>query len=432
MYLPYEIFVQLLWIIIRKTYVTLQSLVWWCNGTQARITRNYKDGVYNNSAQVLNIFARHKFDKIDQPSGPSDFLMTHKEFVDPEYVLQDHVSLYYININEAVFVETEEGVDVTLSKYGGFVRFAQFHLARKLIVMPMAVFHQLGEKVGQTKAKLIFLCNSGRCGSTLVTQVFEETGSSMAYSEPDALNALTQLKGVVSEKERVRILKNCINLLCKPCHSKEIKSYVLKPLQPTMIEMPLIAELFPDCSMLYIYRNGLNNSKSLSKICNELPMLAVTLTFGKLSAKFTRKAFQGMGLPADQYEVKLQSGIHLGAIVWCVAMRQYMDFRESGMKIVGVRYEDLVEDTTYAYQKIFEYCDIPYDAKAVETAMGRDSQRGTPLSLERLRKYKNEPFTDEIKKQTDKVCDQFGLPHFPETFIVPGTITYRGRDVVNK
>lgn len=29
-------------------------------------------------------------------------------------------------------------------------------------------------------------------------QVFEETGNAMTYAEPDALNALTQLKGEVS------------------------------------------------------------------------------------------------------------------------------------------------------------------------------------------------------------------------------------------
>ena len=428
MNLPFDIFVHLLWTILRKTYGILQFLAWVCNGTQTRITTNYRGGVYTGSTQVLNIFVRHKFCKLLQPSGSDNFLMTHKEFVDPEYVLQDHISLYYVNATEAVFVEVEKGMDITQSKYGAFVKISQFNLAKKLIIMPISAFHKLGENVGQTKAKIIFICNTARCGSTLVTQVFEETGTSVAYSEPDAINALTQLKGVVSEAERIRVFKNCINLLCKPCHSKEIKSYILKLLQPAMIEMPMIADLFPDCKALYIYRDGLKCSQSLSKVCKEVHLMALTLSLGRWSGKLTKLVFKLMGLPSDNYDMKLHSGTHFGAIMWVVAMRQYMNFRESDVKIVGVRYEDLVDDTTYAYQKIFEYCDVPYDSKAVEIAMGRDSQRGSLLSMERLSKHKEEKFTDEIKKHTDKLCDQFGLPLFPEPFVAPGTITYRVRD----
>ena len=431
MNLPYEVFVQILWTLFRKTFEFFQYFVWWWNGTHARIKENYKKDAIKGSVQVLNILARHKFCFLLQPSGADNFLMTHSEFVDPEYVLQDNITLYYINKDEAVFVEAEEGVDVTQSKHGSFVRYAQFKMARKVIIMPISAFNRLGEKVGQTKAKIIFLCNSARCGSTLVNQVFEETGSSIAYSEPDAFNAVVQLKGLVSEEERIRIFKNCINIMCKPCHTKEIKSYVLKPTQPTMVEMPLIKELFPDSHMMYIYRDGLKCSKSLAKICNELPMLGLTMAFGRRSAKFTRMSIEGMGLPADNFEVKLQSGIHFGSIVWSAAMREYLDFREKGIAIVGVRYEDLVDDTTYAYQKIFEYCNLPYDAKAVELAMGRDSQRGTNINMKTLAKHKQDEFTDDVKKATDEICDKFGLPHFPEPFIAPGTITYRDRSTPN-
>ena len=431
MYLPYEVFVQILWTIFRKTFGFFQYFVWWWNGTHARIKENYKKDAIKGSVQVLNILARHKFCYILQPSGADNFLMTHSEFVDPEYVLQDRITLYYINKDEAVFVEAEEGIDVTQSKHGSFVRYAQYRMAKKLINMPISVFNKLGEKVGQTTKKIIFLCNSARCGSTLVNQVFEETGSCIAYSEPDAFNAVTQLKGVVSEEERIRIFKNCINIMCKPYHTKEIKSYFLKPTQPTMVEIPLIKELFPDSYIMYIYRDGLNCSKSIAKICNTLPMLGLTIAFGRISAKFARMSMEGMGLPGDNFEVKLQSGTHFGSIVWAAAMRQYLDFRERGMAIVGVRYEDLVDDTTYAYQKIFEYCDLPYDAKAVEVAMGRDSQMVTTMNMKIMAKYKLEEFTDDVKKATDGICDQFGLPHFPELFIAPGTITYRDRGTPN-
>ena len=431
MNLPFELFIHLLWTILRMAYESLQYIVWLCNGTQAKIRKNFGEGPSEECVQVLDIFARHKFCDILQPSASDNFLMTHKGFVHPDYVLQDHISLYYIQKSEAVFVEAEEGVDVTLSRYGSFVRTSQYKQARRFIIMPISAFHRLGEKLGQTSAKIIFLCNTSRCGSTLVTQVFEETGSSIAYSEPDAINALTQLKGVVSEAERVRIFKNCINLMCKPCHTKKIESYVFKPTQPTMAEMPFIAKLFPESSVMFLYRDGLKCSKSNAKICNEVRFLGLVVAIARRSAKLSGKMFDKMGLPSKQFEVRMHSGIHFGSIVWAFAMKQYIDFRESGLKIVGVRYEDIVDDTTYAFQKVFEYCNLPYDARAVEAAMGRDSQRSSAISMQNLAKYNDEEFTAETKKHTDRVCDQFGLPCFPEPFIVPGTITHRDRNLTN-
>ena len=423
--LAYLLVLLFIWTIFRKFFHKIQHILWCFNGINTRIKDNYKAESYKGAVQVFKIWARHKFCVVDQPSGADNFMLTHHEFVDPEYVLQDHISLYYVTKDEGVFVEAEKGVDVTASKNSPFVRCAQFHCAKKVIVMPIKVFHRLGEQVGKTNARIIFICNTARCGSTLMTQVFEETGSAVTYSEPDAFNALTQLKGVVSETERKKVVQNCFNLLCKPVHYKEVKSYVLKIFGPCMVEMPYILQLFPDSHAIFMYRDGLKCSISLSKISKEVPILGLMMLLGKLSGKFTKKTIEQMGVPADLYEIKLQSGIHFGAMAWCVSMKQYLEFRESGLRIAGVRYEDLLEDTTYAYEKVFEFCDLPFDAKAVEVAMSRDSQRGTEISIENLAKYKVEQFTKETKKHTDMMCDQVGLPHFPETYIAPGTISYR-------
>ena len=104
-------------------------------------------------------------------------------------------------------------------------------------------------------------------------------------------------------------------------------------------------------------------------------------------------------------------------------MRQYLDYREQGHKFAAIRYEDLIADSNYSFLKIYEYVGLPFDGAAVEKAFSRDSQRDSPISMENLNKFQLEEFTDELKKQTDAVCDSFGLPHFPEPYILPGTIT---------
>ena len=55
------------------------------------------------------------------------------------------------------------------------------------------------------------------------------------------------------------------------------------------------------------------------------------------------------------------------------------------MVITYFRYEDLVDDPTYAVIQIFKYCGLPIDLveQAVTNGMSKDSQRGSPLSRDR-------------------------------------------------
>jgi len=56
-------------------------------------------------------------------------------------------------------------------KYGSFIRTAQLKYAARLIVVPLTTFHRLSEVIGDPRGELIFLFHTGRCGSTLLTQV---------------------------------------------------------------------------------------------------------------------------------------------------------------------------------------------------------------------------------------------------------------------
>ena len=63
--------------------------------------------------------------------------------------------------------------------------------------MPIGVFQKLAEQLGDPKGQLLFITNTARCGSTLLTQVFEESEHSIALSEPDAMNAISQFEHTV-------------------------------------------------------------------------------------------------------------------------------------------------------------------------------------------------------------------------------------------
>ena len=398
-------------------------MLWKLNGTSSQIQKNFKAHSYKGTVQVMKVLTKYKYDPLGQPSGPSNFLASHESFQDPEYVLEDHVSLYYVNQNEAIWIEVEKGLDPAKCDYSAFFRFAQWKLARKLIIMPIHIFNELGDKVGKPRSEIVFLSSTARCGSTLVTRVFSESSMCMAFSEPDCIDGMSQLRSVISNRERINIFRNSINLLCKPLCSRHIQTYVIKFSQPTMVQVPDIKELFPNAYHVFLYRDGLPVARSLAKCSNGMPMLAMTQILGSWSGSFTKKMMNELGLYAENFEQKLYSDLQFGTIMWASGMRQYLDFREQGIDIVAAKYEDIINEPNSAFRKIFEYCNIPFDLKAVEIAMSEDSQQDSPLSYECLKSYKPDAFTDKVKLQTDKICDQFKVPRIPESFIVSGTIT---------
>jgi len=56
-------------------------------------------------------------------------------------------------------------------EYDPFIYEAHFKFCYRMIVVPMSTFHQLAEKIGDPAGEVIFLPNTTRCGSTLLTQV---------------------------------------------------------------------------------------------------------------------------------------------------------------------------------------------------------------------------------------------------------------------
>ena len=75
--------------------------------------------------------------------------------------------------------------------------------------------------------------------------------------------------------------------------------------------------------------------------------------------------------------------------------------------MVGVRYEDIVDDPTRSFSAVFEHCGLSCDLTAIEDVVSRDSQRDSPLSIRNMSKYQLDEFTDDVKKETDIICDYY-------------------------
>ena len=265
-----KVFLYLLYCAFRVLYHCIQSFNWWIYGTSYKLKTNRRN--YNLSAQVCDVMWKYKLDKLEQPPSRLEFVYTHQKFVDPEYVLQDHVTLYYVTSSEAIFVETDPGIDVTKSSTNCFLRAAQYEHAKRLIILPMSSFQALAAEVGDPVAKVIILTNTGRCGSTLVTQIFENTGRCVCLSEPPFFNFPVEYGDTLSQKEVDGIMLRCLRLQCKPRKDKDIDAFLLKTKGQHTQFAQMYARIYKHCKLLYMYRNGLKTTESFFRVSQTLEM----------------------------------------------------------------------------------------------------------------------------------------------------------------
>src|SRR5262245_45944595 len=105
--------------------------------------------------------------------------------VNPRLVLeQPNVSLYCLDHanRQALFVETPPEVDLLRAP---FYFIAQYEVARHLIAVPYATLHALAGELRLDPRRIILFYSTGRCGSTLLSHVMNQTPAVVSFSEPD-------------------------------------------------------------------------------------------------------------------------------------------------------------------------------------------------------------------------------------------------------
>jgi hypothetical protein len=74
---------------------------------------------------------------------------------------------------------------------------------------------------------LILLSNTGRCGSTLLTQLFEkQIPGTVSISEPEVLLPFVAGNTHSKLKDRAKLLKACIEVLCVAAIGRKLKDGV--------------------------------------------------------------------------------------------------------------------------------------------------------------------------------------------------------------
>ena len=354
-----------------------------------------------------------------------DFLTFHGGFCDPDTVLQDNITLYTITPSYAVFVETDSETDVTDMKEHPFLKVAQHELATRLIVLPTNSFHKLADHIGRPKAKLILMANTMRCGSTLMCQIFQRTNKCVALSEPD-MEKVLQMNSWMKKEECDRTTVSIINLLCKPRASKP-QAYMLKVAGPSIGVLPILHALYPESSLLFMYREGTQMALSCARIAKVEPSTklawAIISLLGPQSLKYLiRMSDYSEADLNHQFETTVP---FIGFMMWWADLcSRYRRMRKQGLPISAIKYEHIVNNPQHALKEIFKYCDLDLDlvTKALE-ALQDDSQGHSILSQHNLRQYETPEMTPDTRLQIHQIFDYAGIPRPPKPCVLDGTLT---------
>mmetsp|Transcript_10250 Transcript_10250/g.31321 ORF Transcript_10250/g.31321 Transcript_10250/m.31321 type:complete len:443 (+) Transcript_10250:195-1523(+) len=418
------------WILLSAVWWVIQRTLWFFTGTSQKMWASRSVRMYYESAHVQDVVFRFKFDTFLGYNRTNDFLLLHRGFVDPSYLLKDNVSLYAVNEREAIFVEADEGTQLWRSEHSSFLSLAQFHNARRVITLPLEQFHRFADEIGEPKAPLIFLPNVGRCGSTLLTQTIERTDRCVVYSEPFALTAVSLYFGDRGYPQSVvdLVARDVVRVLCKPVETpKQVDAFVFKPQAPYTDCVTLFGRLYPNAKQVFMWRHVKETASSLERLVYKLPLFylpcvlpdwlnPVICWFSQIcqNARISREDVR------DMLRFPLLSGVYAYAKV----MSQYKVFHSEGYKVVGVTYEDLVQNPEYAVTQIFNYCKLDNELVSLALrAFAEDSQTNSFVSKKSLQRVKGSVWTDEVKQTADNMLARYGMEGMDESFVHEGIIT---------
>ena len=313
---------------------------WWLNGTYVELGRVERQECYHESTQVLDIWFRYRFDKIMTRPSSSDYITTHRGFVNPDKVLRDNITLYELTPLKAVFIESSENINVYHSSVASFVREGQFNHGQRLYVMPITSFYKLAEKVGRPQAPIILLGHTSRCGSTLLTQLMDHTDEIVSMSEPAAFEAvaLACQDKLVSDEHLDRYIVSAISMLCKPL-SKIPCVYFIKMGGAAMVHMEKVRDLIPDTKVICMYREGLDVAVSLVKISYKLPILKILFTLGRFHRTFTRTFFEAVtGVPGKEFDFRIKHQVLFTLMIWVILCTKYLNLRHEGYPLAAIKF----------------------------------------------------------------------------------------------
>ncbi len=334
------------------------------------------------TAQLVNIaWKAHPVDLI--PHGLINFLYTHEKYIDPQYILENgHVTLFTMDKDSVTFCVTDPSVDVyDMNKYP-FILYSQYDMAKKLIIMPLDDFFELGEKVGDPKVDVSLVQYTARCGSTLIAQMMAKIPNTRSMSDPMCLVRLEECYnfGYYSWDTYKKLLRAGIRLHCKVEPGSNIERIFIKMTCMTAPQFEVIHEMFPKINLVFNTRLPNKSIPSLMKVLksiNDSLYAKSGLYWHKIVFMLSfphRYKYDYISRQMNKYWKPMsyeESFVH----IYASALACYLETKDIFRHVV--LYEDIIADPENQVEELMKAMDVPlaYKKEAM-SALEKDSQDG--------------------------------------------------------
>jgi hypothetical protein len=313
-------------------------------------------------------------------SNLNDFALGNGEAFDSRRLPFDRcVSLYTLDLERSVacFVELPASADLETSP---FFFLTQFREASHLIAIPLDEFEKLAAGIDVNDSRLVLIQSVGRCGSTLVSRVFESIESVRSLSEPDAFTVLVGWRGsgLVPESDIKRIADSCVRIFCRPLAASDNPSYFALKFRSQCMEIDdLLAEAFPAARHLHLTREPVSWLDSFYR---------AFIDPEKVDYRDYRKWIEDIFAPLYpliQEQVVKGSPMPVWKPIllnWIANSETFRKFQGKGIPYFVADFSELKTKGMVTIRRILDYCGIPIaDWSVIEECLSRDSQQGSGI-----------------------------------------------------
>lgn len=268
---------------------------------------------------------------------------------------------------QVIFAETPPDIDVSLAP---FYYQGQFEAATRLIATPYDLAHQMAMRANAHFEELVLLYSVGRCGSTLISKLWQRLENTYSVSEPDVFTHISQLRDVhqLNDGEAAQLLETAVRLLYQP--RRACTRFVIKFRARCIDLAELMYSLYPAAKLLFMYRNAFDCIDSHVRVFGDEPVDEPTF----------RRAFPLAQAAAadDCHRLGRLGGPLVG---WADGVQRYLAMRERGLPFAAVQYENLVRDPQRSIAQLLRHCAAPaLSSEQIAEVMAGDVQAGTKVA----------------------------------------------------
>jgi len=304
-----------------------------------------------------------------------DFQVEPGPALNPHIVLeQPTLSLYCLDHanQRALFVDTPPETDVLRTP---FYFIAQYEAAQRLVALPYDTLHSLAREVVLDAQRIILFYSTGRCGSTLVSHVLNQTPAVVSFSEPDVFTQLVMLRTAhqSSDAELTTLLYDCLMIMCANAQRQGFEYWAFKFRSYVLSLSDLLYQAVPSAKLIFLYRNALTWARSFSR--------AFGSSDDELEERLFNDGFRYMIPSVDTYlrtHTQPISWVEYIAHMWVSTMQEGRWLQQQGAALACARFEDLQATPQAVIQNILARCDLPLPNPArLAQVLAEDSQAGT-------------------------------------------------------